>query len=333
MLIKILILLFLIFINGIFSASEMAYLNISKFELNKALKKNNKKAKKIVNILQDESAFLSTIQIAITFSGFLASAFAAESFAGELAEVIKISFLSKSALTSILVIVITLILSYFTLVFGELLPKKIGLCYPEKIAYMTIGLMTITKKIFKPFIAILTSSVDFVAKLFDIKEQKDDDEDEIKDTIVDSELEEFEKKLLINVFEFNDTTVEQVMTPADEVITIDIKESKDSVIKKIKTYKYTRIPILEDDKVIGILNMKDLIIKNSDSFDVKYYLRKVIKMESDTIIDDAFLLLRSKHEMMAIVEEKGKFKGVVTIEDIVEEVVGNMFDEYDEEEV
>ena len=333
MLIKILILLFLIFINGIFSASEMAYLNISKFELNKALKKNNKKAKKIVNILQDESAFLSTIQIAITFSGFLASAFAAESFAGELAEVIKISFLSKSALTSILVIVITLILSYFTLVFGELLPKKIGLCYPEKIAYMTIGLMTITKKIFKPFIAILTRSVDFVAKLFDIKEQKEDDEDEIKDTIVDSELEEFEKKLLINVFEFNDTTVEQVMTPADEVITIDIKESKDSVIKKIKTYKYTRIPILEDDKVIGILNMKDLIIKNSDSFDVKYYLRKVIKMESDTIIDDAFLLLRSKHEMMAIVEEKGKFKGVVTIEDIVEEVVGNMFDEYDEEEV
>ena len=333
MLIKILILLFLIFINGIFSASEMAYLNISKFELNKALKKNNKKAKKIVNILQDESAFLSTIQIAITFSGFLASAFAAESFAGELAEVIKISFLSKAALTSILVIVITLILSYFTLVFGELLPKKIGLCYPEKIAYMTIGLMTITKKIFNPFIAILTSSVDFVAKLFDIKEQKEDDEDEIKDTIVDSELEEFEKKLLINVFEFNDTTVEQVMTPADEVITIDIKESKDSVIKKIKTYKYTRIPILEDDKVIGILNMKDLIIKNSDSFDVKYYLRKVIKMECDTIIDDAFLLLRSKHEMMAIVEEKGKFKGVVTIEDIVEEVVGNMFDEYDEEEV
>ena len=222
MLIKILILLFLVFVNGIFSSSEMAYLNISKFELNKKLKNKNKKAKKIAELLQDESAFLSTIQIAITFSGFLASAFAAESFAGELAQIIKISVISEATLTSVLVIVITIILSYFTLVFGELLPKKIGLCYPEKIAYATIGLMTFTKTIFKPFIKLLTSSVDLVANIFQIKEQKEDDEDEIKDTIVDSELEEFEKKLLINVFEFNDTTVKEIMTPKEEVISIDI---------------------------------------------------------------------------------------------------------------
>lgn len=330
MFIKILILLFLIFINGIFSASEMAYLNISKYELNKKLKKKDKKAKKIVDLMHDESAFLSTIQIAITFSGFLASAFAAESFAGELASIIKVSFLSEATLTSILVVVITLILSYFTLVFGELLPKKIGLCYPEKIAFMTIDLMTITKTIFKPFIKLLTVSVDYIIKLFNIYEEVDDAEGEIKDTIVDSDLEEFEKKLLINVFEFNDTTVKEVMTPAKDVITIDINEDLDSVLEKIKTYKYTRIPVLNKNKVIGLLNMKDLIIKNRDSFDVRFYLRKVSKLDHKTIIDDAFLYLRSKHEMMAIVEENKEFIGVVTIEDIVEEVVGNMFDEYDE---
>lgn len=330
MFIKILILLFLIFINGIFSASEMAYLNISKYELNKKLKKKDKKAKKIVDLMHDESAFLSTIQIAITFSGFLASAFAAESFAGELASMIKVSFLSEATLTSILVVAITLILSYFTLVFGELLPKKIGLCYPEKIAFMTINLMTATKTIFKPFIKLLTVSVDYIVKLFNIHESADDDEGEIKDSIVDSDLEEFEKKLLINVFEFNDTTVKEVMTPAKDVITIDINEDLDSVIEKIKTYKYTRIPVLNKNKVIGLLNMKDLIIKNRDSFDVRYYLRKVSKLDHKTIIDDAFLYLRSKHEMMAIVEENKEFIGVVTIEDIVEEVVGNMFDEYDE---
>lgn len=330
MLIKILILLFLIFINGIFSASEMAYLNISKYELNKKLKKKDKKAKKIVDLMHDESAFLSTIQIAITFSGFLASAFAAESFAGELASIIKVSFLSEATLTSILVVIITIILSYFTLVFGELLPKKIGLCYPEKIAFMTIDLMTATKAIFKPFIKLLTMSVDYVAKLFNIHETADDAEGEIKDTIVDSDLEEFEKNLLINVFEFNDTTIKEVMTPAKDVITIDINEDLDSVIEKIKTYKYTRIPVLNKNKVIGLLNMKDLIIKNRDSFDVRYYLRKVSKLDHKTIIDDAFLYLRSKHEMMAIVEENKEFIGVVTIEDIVEEVVGNMFDEYDE---
>ena len=330
MFIKILILLFLIFINGIFSASEMAYLNISKYELNKKLKKKDKKAKKIVDLMHDESAFLSTIQIAITFSGFLASAFAAESFAGELASMIKVSFLSEATLTSILVVAITLILSYFTLVFGELLPKKIGLCYPEKIAFMTINLMTATKTIFKPFIKLLTVSVDYIVKLFNIHESTDDDEGEIKDSIVDSDLEEFEKKLLINVFEFNDTTVKEVMTPAKDVITIDINEDLDSVVEKIKTYKYTRIPVLNKNKVIGLLNMKDLIIKNRDSFDVRYYLRKVSKLDHKTIIDDAFLYLRSKHEMMAIVEENKEFIGVVTIEDIVEEVVGNMFDEYDE---
>ena len=330
MIIKILILLVLIFINGIFSSSEMAYLNLSKYELNKQLKRKNKKAKKIVELMHDESAFLSTIQIAITFSGFLASAFAAESFAGELASMLKVSFLSVETLTSILVIVITLILSYFTLVFGELLPKKIGLCYPEKIAFMTINLMTVTKTIFKPFIKLLTSSVDYVAKIFNIKESNDDDEGEIKDSIVDSDLEEFEKKLLINVFEFNDTTIKEVMTPAKDVVTIDINEDLESVLDKIKKYKYTRIPVLNKNKVIGLLNMKDLIIKNRDSFDVRFYLRKVSKFDPTTKIDAAFLYLRSKHEMMAIVEENKEFIGVVTIEDIVEEVVGNMFDEYDE---
>lgn len=330
MIFKILILMFLIFINGIFSASEMAYLNVSKYELNKKLKKKNKKAKKIVDLMHDESSFLSTIQIAITFSGFLASAFAAESFAGELASIINISFMSKATLTSILVVVITIILSYFTLVFGELLPKKIGLCYPDKIAFATINLMTITKLIFKPFIKLLTISVDYIVKIFNIHEDNNGDEGEIKDSIVDSDLEEFEKKLLINVFDFNDTTVKEVMTPAKDVITIDINEDLDSVLDKIKKYKYTRIPVTNKKKVIGLLNMKDLIIKNRDSFDVRYYLRKISKLEHDTIIDDAFLYLRSKHEMMAIVEENKEFIGVITIEDIVEEVVGNVFDEYDD---
>ena len=330
MIFKVFILMFLIFINGIFSASEMAYLNVSKYELNKKLKKKNKKAKKIVDLMHDESSFLSTIQIAITFSGFLASAFAAESFAGELASIINISFISKATLTSILVVVITIILSYFTLVFGELLPKKIGLCYPDKIAFATINLMTITKTIFKPFIKLLTISVDYIVKIFNIHEDDNGDEGEIKDSIVDSDLEEFEKKLLINVFDFNDTTVKEVMTPAKDVITIDINEDLDSVLDKIKKYKFTRIPVTNKKKVIGLLNMKDLIIKNRDSFDVRYYLRKISKLEHDTIIDDAFLYLRSKHEMMAVVEENKEFIGVITIEDIVEEVVGNVFDEYDD---
>lgn len=329
MIFKIIILIILVIINGIFSASEMAFLNISKYELNKEIKKNNKKAKKVLEIINDESAFLSSIQIAITLSGFLASAFAAESFAGELANIIDISFMSEATLTSVLVILITIFLSYFTLVFGELVPKKIGLTYSKKIAFMFVDLMRIVNVIFKPFILVLTKSVDVVSCLFGIKDPVKDNENDIKESIIDSELEDFEKKLLFNVFEFNDITIKEVMTPSDKVIYIEINEAKDSVLKKIKKYKYTRIPVIKNDKVVGVLNMKDLIIKSDEEFNVKNYMRKISKLESNMIIDDAFLYLRSNHEMIAVVEEKNKYIGIVTIEDIIEEVVGNVFDEYD----
>ena len=135
MIIKIIILIILILINGVFSATEIAFLSLSKYELNKELKKGNKKAEKIRNLLNDSSSFLSAIQISITLSGFLASAFAAESFASELSNIISIDFISKETLTTILIVLITIILSYFTLVFGELVPKKIGLAYTKKISF------------------------------------------------------------------------------------------------------------------------------------------------------------------------------------------------------
>ena len=143
MLIKILLLLVLILINGVFSATEIAFLSINKYKLSKEIKKKNKKAMKIAELLKDSSTFLSAIQIAITLSGFLASAFAAEGFASELSNIIKISFLSKETLSSILVVLITLILSYFTLVLGELVPKKIGLAYANKISFSMVSIIDI----------------------------------------------------------------------------------------------------------------------------------------------------------------------------------------------
>ena len=155
MVIKIILLLILILINGIFSATEIAFLSINKYNLSKEIKKKNKKAIKIAELLNDSSTFLSAIQIAITLSGFLASAFAAESFASELSNIINISFLAKDTLTSILVIIITIILSYFTLVLGELVPKKIGLAYSDKIAFKMVIVVDIVIKVCKPFIFIL----------------------------------------------------------------------------------------------------------------------------------------------------------------------------------
>lgn len=324
MIIKILLLIILIIINGIFSATEIAFLSLNKYELNKEIKKDNKKAKKILEHLNDSSTFLSSIQISITLSGFLASAFAAESFASELSNILNIEFLT----TNVLIVIITIILSYFTLVFGELIPKKIGLAYSKNIAFSMVNIINIVIILFKPFILILTSSVNFFIKLLKVKNKEELEENNIKDNIIDAQLEEFEKYLLLNVFQFNDTTVKEVMTNIDNTISIDINASKKEVINILKQYKYTRYPIVSNNKIIGILNIKDLIIKKIDKFNLKDYIRNIPTIESNTIIDDAFFMLTSKHEVMAIVNEFGKNIGIITIEDILEEVIGNVFDEY-----
>ena len=233
MLIKILILVILILINGIFSATEIAFLSINKYKLNKEIKNNNKKAKRIAELLLDQSTFLSAIQVVITISGFLASAFAAESFAGELASMIKLSFMSTETLTTILVVLITLILSYFTLVFGELLPKKIGLAYSYKLAFKMINPINTVIKIFNPIIVLLKKSTELFVRLLKIKKEVVE-EDTLKDTITDSNLEELEKKLLLNVFEFNDVTVKEVMTPKKDVISLDIEDSNEVLKNKVR---------------------------------------------------------------------------------------------------
>lgn len=329
MLIKILLLLILILINGIFSATEIAFLSINKYKLSKEIKKNNKKAIKIAELLKDSSTFLSAIQIAITLSGFLASAFAAENFASELSNALTITFISKKTLTSILVVIITIILSYFTLVLGELVPKKIGLAYSDKIAFKMVSVINIVIKICKPFIIILKSSTDIIIKLLHIKKITTNDEEDVKNTITDSNLEELEKQLLLNVFEFNDTTIDKVMTPKQQVISIDINSTTEEILKVIKKYKYTRFPVFDNQEIIGILNVKDLIIKQNKTFNLKNYIRKITTLKDTMIIDDAYLYLNSNYEVMAQVVKNNEYIGIITLEDIIEELIGNIFDEYD----
>ncbi len=329
MLIKIILLVILIVINGIFSATEIAYLSLNKYDLHKELKKGNKKASKILKLINDSSSFLSAIQIAITLSGFLASAFAAENFASELAEIINPTNISIVTLTNILIIIITILLSFFTLVFGELIPKKLGLAYSKKIAFMMVNVINLVILFFKPFILILKITVDFFAKILHIKEKDPTSEDEVKNSIIDSSLEDFEKDLLLNVFEFNDTTVKEAMTKKNEIISIDIESTIDELFNYLRKYKYTRFPIEKNHEIIGFLNIKDLMLKNNKSFKISNYLRKLPKIASDMKIDEAFLYLRSKKEVIALVVENNNPVGIVTIEDIIEEVLGSIVDEYD----
>jgi len=338
MLFSIILLVFLIGINGIFSATELAFLSIDKIKLKQDIESGNKKAISINKILSNPSSFLSTIQIGITLAGFLASAFAADYFAEYFLKIINISFISKSLLETILVILITIILSYFTLVFGELVPKRIAINYSHQVAYTFVGLIKIVNYIFYPLIKLLTFSTEFICKIFKIKENNDKlTEEDIKKMILlgkdEGVLEEKEKDYILNIFKFNDIEVNSVMTPKKDVIMLNLSDELKDNILKIKESKYTRFPVYNNDEsnILGIINVKDLILehKESDKIDLKKIIRNVAKFEYNEKIDDVFRYMQEKNESISLIYKNKKFIGIVTIEDAIEEIVGNIYDEYD----
>ena len=333
---NLLLLIILIAINGIFSASELAFLKINKYELKNKIKIHDKKAIQINKILSDQSAFLSTIQISITLAGFLASAFAADYFADYFLQIINISFISSSTLRTILVIIITFILSYVTLIFGELVPKKIAINNPYKIACIFIGLISFVKTFFSPLIKLLTLSTNFICKIFKIKENEDKiTEDEIKKIILlgntEGVIEEKEKDYILNIFNFNDIEVEKIMTKKEDVVMIDINDDMKNILSTIKESKYTRFPVYDKNEIIGILNVKDFILNYNELKDLRSIVRTVNKYEYTEKIDDVFRMMQKNNEPISLIYNKKEMVGIVTIEDAIEEIVGNIFDEYDGE--
>lgn len=341
MIFNFLLLIILIFVNGVLSASELAFLSIEKFELDKMMrvKKKKEKAKKIKKVLENPNNFLSTIQVGITLAGFLSSAFAASTFADYIMDK-GFMLISEAFTSSFLVIVITIILSYFTLVFGELVPKKMALSDPFKIASFSVNLINIMQKIFFPLIKLLSFSTNMICKLLKIEEKEDDfSEEDIKRIILtgtkDGIIEKKEQEYIFNIFEFNDTTVDKVMTPKKDCILIDVNIKFKKLLKLLKETKFTRYPVYSEttDNIIGVFNVKDYIMykKDNDDFNLKNLLYKVEKFKHDEKIDDVFATMQKDHIHMGIVEKNKKFIGLVTLEDAVEEILGNIYDEYDEE--
>ena len=333
MIIRIILLVVLIGINGILSASEIAFLSLDKYSL---AKKRDKKSKKILKMLEDDSKFLSTIQVGITFAGFLASAFAADSFT-ELLIDYGFYLISDTFTENFLMIMITLILSYFTLVFGELVPKKVGLSNPLKVTKLTINFISIIATIFNPLIFLLTKSTEIICKLLNIKERDDSlTEKDIKKMIItgskEGVLEQKEKEYILNIFEFNDKSANKIMTPKSQVTTLNINDSLPEFIKKIKASNFTRFPVLNDNgKVLGFINIKDFIYlyQNNKELTIKELLRPVLTFKKTEKIDDIFRIMQEKHETFSVITDKGEFIGILTMEDAIEEIVGNIEDEYD----
>ncbi|NLZ92995.1 MAG: HlyC/CorC family transporter [Firmicutes bacterium] len=337
----------LIVLNAFFAASEIALISLNDNKIKLMADEGNKKAKLLIKILSEPSKFLATIQIGITLAGFLASAFAAESFAGRLVDLIKITQIpiSENVLKTIAVIIITVILSYFTLVLGELVPKRLAMKKAEQISFLAVSPLNFLSAVTSPFVKLLTVSTNFIVRLLGVDPNVDDEqvtEEEIR-MLVDvgkekGTIDESEKEMINNIFEFDNKTVSEIMTHRTDIAGISISSSLKEIIDLVKRKKYTRFPVYEEniDNIIGVLNVKDLIQlldDNKQDFDLRKIIRQPYFVPASKKNDDLFKDLQSTKTHMAVaIDEYGGTAGIVTIEDLIEEIVGNIFDEYDEEE-
>ncbi|NLY92317.1 MAG: HlyC/CorC family transporter [Firmicutes bacterium] len=344
---EILLLLILIGLNAFFAASEIALISLNENKIKFMADEGNKKAQQLKNILSEPSKFLATIQIGITLAGFLASAFAADTFADQLVALIQTTQIpvSEYILKKAAVLFITIILSYFTLVLGELVPKRVAMKKAESISFSVVSPLHFLSTIASPFVKLLTASTNFIVGLLGMDPNADEEnvtEEEIRMMVDVGEekgaIDESEKEMINNIFEFDNKIVEDIMTHRTDIVGIPITASLKEVIDLINQYKYTRFPVYEDniDKIIGILNIKDLIRLVEDGnreFKLEKIIRKPYFVPASKKIDELFKELQSRKTHMAVaIDEYGGTAGIITIEDLIEEIVGNILDEYDEEE-
>lgn len=343
---QILILIILILLNAYFAASEIAFISLNDAKIEKQAKEGNKKAKQIEKMLKTPSKFLATIQIGITLAGFLSSAFASDAFANQLAPVLNnlIPVISLDAWRTISIILITIVLSFFTLVFGELVPKRLAMKNYEKISFATIGVIKGISVVTAPFVKLLTWSTNLVSKIFGVGEQEEEivTEEEIKMMVNQGEekgsIEENEKELINNVFEFNDIIASEIMTYRTDIYAIEMNEDIYGILDEIDEYKYSRIPVYEEtiDDIKGILFLKDILklVSTRKEFKIADIMREAYFVPESKPIDEIFEELQAnKMQMAIVVDEYGGTAGLLTMEDILEELVGNIFDEYDDVEV
>lgn len=342
---QIIFLFILIFINAYFAASEIAFISLNDAKIEKQAKEGNKRAKQIEKMLKNPSKFLSTIQIGITLAGFLSSAFASDTFADALAPALNRAFpiISVEVFKGISIVIVTIILSFFTLIFGELVPKRLAMKYYEKIAFSTIGLIRILSVITAPFVKVLTFVTNSISKIFGISENEEEivTEEEIKMMIDEGKekgtIQEDEKVMIDNIFEFNDITASEVMTHRTDIYAVEINSKIEEIIENLDEFKYSRVPVYEEtiDDIKGILFIKDLLkyFYERKEIEIKNIIREAYFVSENKPINELFKdLQKNKMQMAIVIDEYGGTAGLVTMEDLLEEIVGNIFDEYDDVE-
>jgi len=345
LLLQIVIIIILTGINAFFSSAEMAIVSLNKNKLKILIEDGNKKAILLDNLLQEPSKFLSTIQVGITLAGFFASASAATGLSQYLSNALQPLNIPYS--NQISMILITFLLSYITLVFGELIPKRIALRNSEKIALSSIGVVVFISKLFSPFVKFLTFSTNFVLTILKMKEDNIEEKvskEELRSLVeVGKEhgvINETEQEMIENIIEFDEKIAREIMIPRTKVFLIDKNISIHELFESKEIGKYSRIPVYENeaDNIVGVLLTKDLMMeaykKGFDNIKVADLLQEAYFVPETKNVNELFneMQLEKKH-ITILIDEYGGFSGIVTLEDLIEEVMGNIADEFDDEDL
>ncbi len=338
---QLLLQLVLILVNAVFACAEIAVISMNDAKLGKLSAAGDKRAIRLVGLTSQPARFLATIQVGITFAGFLGSAFAADNFSDRLVKwLLKLGVgIPERTLDTISVILITLILSYFTLVLGELVPKRIAMKNAEKLALAISGLIHFISKVFAPLVWLLTASTNGMLRLFGIDPHAADDEiteEEIR-MMVDEGSEKGaidpEEKLMIqNVFEFDDKTAREIMTHRTEVSLLWLDESDEQWDKTITESRHTIYPVCNEttDDIVGILNAKYYFrIKDKTRENILKHAVKPPYFVPETVKADVLFrnMKKSRQHFAVVLDEFGGMNGIITISDLLEELVGDLEDD------
>lgn len=342
---QLLLQLILILLNAFFAATEIAVISLNEKKLKARAEDGDKKAVKMLKMIEEPTRFLSTIQIGITLAGFLGSAFAADNFAeklsGFIVETFAISDAHIGAVNTAAVIVITLILSFFTLVFGELVPKRVAMKHKDKLAEAVCGTISGLAVVLKPIIWLLTVSANGVLRLFGIDPHEKDEPVSEEDIVLmldagadEGSLNENDIEYIKNVFKLDGMTAEDVMTPRRSIVLIPQDAGSDEILATIEAEGYSRIPVYTDskDNIIGILHTRDYLLKHTRSgFKLEDVMFAPTFVPTTAHLDVLFKDMQKEHNhIVVVVNEYGETAGIVTMEDILEEIVGEIWDERDE---
>lgn len=342
---QLLFLAFLTLVNAFFAGAEMAVVSVNKNRIKVLADEGSKRAALLQTLFEDSTKFLSTIQVAITLTGFFSSASAATGISQVLGRWIAQFGIPYS--NTIAVVVVTIILSYFTLVFGELVPKRIALQKAEAFSLFVVQPIYIISKILSPFIKLLSLSTNGFLHLIGMKTENLEEavsEEEIKKMLeTGSEngvFNEIEKEMINSIFSFDDKTAKDVMVPRREVFAIDIEEPLEKILDEILETRHSRIPVYEEqiDNIIGILQVKDVMIearkKSFEEVDIRALLKEAFFVPDGKSTDELFReMQKTKNRMAVLIDEYGGVSGILTVEDLVEEVMGEITDEHEEEVV